>query len=44
MKASLAGSDATLSRSVSESDLYKVLGQHRLVSLNGFAPTNVGGF
>ncbi|MCW5654840.1 hypothetical protein [Hydrogenophaga sp.] len=42
MKASLAGSDAYLSRSVSEADLYKVLAQHRLVSLDGFAPTNVG--
>jgi CheY-like chemotaxis protein len=42
MKAGLAGSDAYLSRSVSESDLYKVLAQHRLVSLDGFAPTNVG--
>lgn len=42
MKAGLAGSDAYLSRSVSEGDLYKVLAQHRLVSLDGFAPTNVG--
>lgn len=42
MKAGLAGSDAYLSRSVGEGDLYKVLAQHRLVSLNGFAPTNVG--
>ena len=42
MKAGLAGSDAYLSRSVGESDLYKVLAQHRLVSLDGFAPTNVG--
>lgn len=44
MKAGLAGADAYLSRSVSEADLYKVLAQHRLVNLNGFAPTNVGGF
>lgn len=44
MKAGLAGADAYLSRSVSEADLYKVLAQHRLVSLNGFAPTNVGTF
>ena len=42
MKAGLAGSDAYLSRSVGEGELYKVLAQHRLVSLNGFAPTNVG--
>jgi CheY-like chemotaxis protein len=42
MKAGLAGSDAYLSRSVGEGDLYKVLAQHRLVSLDGFAPTNVG--
>lgn len=42
MKAGLAGSDAYLSRSVGEADLYKVLAQHRLVSLDGFAPTNVG--
>jgi CheY-like chemotaxis protein len=44
MKAGLAGADAYLSRSVSEADLYKVLAQHRLVNLNGFAPTNVGSF
>jgi CheY-like chemotaxis protein len=42
MKAGLAGSDAYLSRSVGEAELYKVLANHRLVSLNGFAPTNVG--
>ena len=42
MKAGLAGSDAYLSRSVGEADLYKVLAHHRLVSLDGFAPTNVG--
>jgi CheY-like chemotaxis protein len=41
IKAGLAGSDAYLSRSVSEAELYKVLGQHRLVSLDGFAPTDV---
>lgn len=42
MKAGLAGSDAYLSRSVSEADLYKALAQHRLVSLDGFEKTNVG--
>jgi CheY-like chemotaxis protein len=42
MKAGLAGSDAYLSRSSAESDLYKVLAQHRLVSLDGFEKTNVG--
>lgn len=42
MKAGLAGSDAYLSRSVGESDLYKVLAQHRLVSLDGFERTNIG--
>lgn len=41
IKAGLAGSDAYLSRSVSEAELYKILGQHRLVSLDGFAPTDV---
>lgn len=43
IKAGLAGSDAYLSRSVSESELYRVLGQHRLVSLDGFAPTDIRG-
>ena len=42
IKAGLAGSDAYLSRSVTEAELYKVLAQHRLVSLDGFAKTNVG--
>lgn len=42
MKAGLAGSDAYLSRSIGEAELYKVLAQHRMVSLDGFAPTNVG--
>ena len=42
MKAGLAGSDAYLSRSVSEADLYKTLAQHRLVSLDGFEKTNIG--
>ncbi|HMN93073.1 MAG TPA: hypothetical protein PKC60_07565 [Hydrogenophaga sp.] len=42
MKAGLAGSDAYLSRSVSEADLYKALAQHRLVSLDGFEKTNIG--
>lgn len=44
IKAGLAGSDAYLSRSVAESDLYKVLAQHRLVDLDGFQKTNLGGF
>lgn len=44
IKAGLAGSDAYLSRSVAESDLYKVLAQHRLVDLDGFEQTNLGGF
>lgn len=44
MKAGLAGADAYLSRSVSESDLYQVLAQHRLVSPRGFAPTDIAGF
>lgn len=44
IKAGLAGSDAYLSRSVAESDLYKVLAQHRLVNLDGFEQTNLGGF
>lgn len=42
MKAGLAGSDAYLSRSVGEAELYKVLAQHRLVSLDGFERTNIG--
>lgn len=42
IKAGLAGSDAYLSRSVTEADLYKVLAQHRLVTLDGFEKTNVG--
>jgi CheY-like chemotaxis protein len=42
VKAGLAGSDAYLSRSVAEADLYRTLAQHRLVSLDGFAPTNIG--
>ena len=42
IKAGLAGSDAYLSRSVAEGELYRVLAQHRLVSLDGFAKTNVG--
>ena len=42
LKAGLAGSDAYLSRSVGEAELYKVLAQHRLVSLDGFEKTNVG--
>ncbi|MEZ5645993.1 MAG: hypothetical protein R3E94_03125 [Burkholderiaceae bacterium] len=42
MKAGLAGSDAYLSRSVTEAELYKTLAQHRLVSLDGFAQTNIG--
>ena len=42
LKAGLAGSDAYLSRSVAESELYRVLAQHRLVSLDGFQKTDVG--
>lgn len=42
LKAGLAGSDSYLSRSVAEAELYKVLAQHRLVSLDGFEKTNVG--
>ena len=42
MRASLAGCDAFLSRSVNEVDLYKTLAQHRLVNRDGFAPTNFG--
>jgi CheY-like chemotaxis protein len=43
MKAGLAGCDAYLSRSVGEADLYKLLAQHRLVNLDAFAKTDVGG-
>lgn len=42
IKAGLAGSDAYLSRSVVEAEFYKVLAQHRLVSLDGFEKTNIG--
>lgn len=42
IKASLAGSDAYLTRSVGEAELYKVLEKHRLVNLDGFEATNVG--
>ncbi len=42
IKAGLAGADAYLSRSVAEAEFYKVLAQHRLVELDGFAKTNVG--
>jgi CheY-like chemotaxis protein len=42
LKAGLAGCDAYLSRSVSEPDFYKVLAQHRLVTLDGFEKTNMG--
>jgi CheY-like chemotaxis protein len=42
MKAGLAGSDAYLSRSVGEAELYKALAQHRLVDLDGFEKTNIG--
>jgi len=42
LKAGLAGSDAYMSRSVAESELYRILAQHRLVSLDGFEKTNVG--
>lgn len=44
IKAGLAGCDAYLSRSVNEGELYKVLAQHRLVDLDGFAKTNIVGF
>ena len=44
LKAGLAGSDAYLSRSVAEAEFYKVLAQHRLVSLDGFEKTNIGSF
>jgi len=44
IKAGLAGCDAYLSRSVNEGELYKVLAQHRLVNLDGFAKTNIVGF
>jgi CheY-like chemotaxis protein len=39
MKAGLAGCDAYLPRAVGESELYKVLAQHRLVDLDAFART-----
>lgn len=42
LKAGLAGSDAYLSRSVAESELYRVLSEHRLASLDGFEKTNLG--
>lgn len=42
LKAGLAGCDAYLSRSVGEAEFYKVLAEHRLVSLGGFEKTNVG--
>lgn len=42
IKAGLAGSDAYLSRSVAEAEFYKVLAQHRLVTLDGFEKTNIG--
>ena len=41
LKAGLAGCDAYLSRSVGEAEFYKVLAEHRLVSLDGFEKTNV---
>lgn len=41
LKAGLAGSDAYLSRSVGEAELYKVLAQHRLVNLDAFAKTTM---
>ena len=42
IKAGLAGSNAYLSRSVGDAELYKVLAQNRLVNLGGFQQTNVG--
>lgn len=41
IKAGLAGCDAYLSRSVSEAALYRQLAQHRLVSQDVFAPTEI---
>jgi CheY-like chemotaxis protein len=41
LKAGLAGCDAYLSRSIGEAEFYKVLAEHRLVSLDGFEKTNV---
>lgn len=41
IKAGLAGCDAYLSRSVGEAEFYRVLAQHRLVSLDGFERTNI---
>ena len=41
IKAGLAGCDAYLSRSVGEAEFYKVLAEHRLVTLDGFEKTNV---
>ncbi|WP_374409361.1 hypothetical protein [Hydrogenophaga sp.] len=41
IKAGLAGCDAYLSRSVGEAEFYKVLAQHRLVSLDGFEKTDL---
>lgn len=42
IKAGLAGCDAYLSRSVGEAEFYKVLAEHRMVTLDGFEKTNVG--
>jgi CheY-like chemotaxis protein len=42
MKAGLAGCDAYFSRAVGESDLYKCLAQHRLLSQRAFAKTDIG--
>lgn len=42
IKAGLAGCDAYLSRSVGEAEFYRVLAQHRLVSLDGFERTDIG--
>jgi CheY-like chemotaxis protein len=41
IKAGLAGCDAYLSRSVGEAEFYKVLAEHRMVTLDGFEKTNV---
>lgn len=40
IKAGLAGCDGYYPRSVPEAELYRTLAQHRLVSLDGFEPTN----
>lgn len=41
MRARLAGCDAYLSRAVGETDLYRLLSQHRLLNLDAFEPTRM---